>query len=136
MKQLIPMRRVFLEKMYSSAGIEVSSHLLKPMTHYLVHKNLPPIPILSHMNPIHIPKPSFPKIHFNIILPSTHIFRVVSSLQAFEQKFSGIVSRRECSRTLYSECCIGFHIKQRNLSDRNLSCWLGVNALFTGKETK
>jgi hypothetical protein len=36
-----------------------------------VHKSPPPIPILSQMNPIHIPKPDFPKIYFNVILPST-----------------------------------------------------------------
>jgi hypothetical protein len=29
----------------------------------------PPVPILSQMNPIHILKPYFHKIHLNIVLP-------------------------------------------------------------------
>jgi hypothetical protein len=33
--------------------------------------SLPPlVPILSHMNPVHILSPYFPKIHYNIIFPS------------------------------------------------------------------
>jgi hypothetical protein len=36
-----------------------------------VHKNLPRVPILRKMNPIHTLQPCFPKINFNIILKFT-----------------------------------------------------------------
>jgi len=45
--------------------------LYKLMVQCYVHKSLLLDPILSHMNPIHIPKPCFSEIYFNIILPFT-----------------------------------------------------------------
>jgi hypothetical protein len=64
-----------------SASQEITHLLWKP-------KGSPPqLPVMSQINPIHNLPPTFPNIHFNIILlsmPSS--FLVVSSLQAFQPK--------------------------------------------------
>jgi hypothetical protein len=56
----------------SRSSTQVISRLLqKPMALYRVHNSAPPVPNLSHLNPIHNLPPDFPMIHLNIILPST-----------------------------------------------------------------
>jgi hypothetical protein len=63
--------RVLLETNRFSASQEIPHILGSPKVHYHIHKRPPPIPILSQLDPVHNPRLYFPKIHLNIIFPST-----------------------------------------------------------------
>jgi hypothetical protein len=59
------------EAVHCAATQEILSILWNPKVHYRVEKSPPPVPILSHINPIHTIPPYLSKIHFNIVHPPT-----------------------------------------------------------------
>ena len=59
------------EAYWFAASQEISHISRNPKVHYCTHKRPPPVSILGHPNPVHIPTSHLLEIHPNIIHPST-----------------------------------------------------------------
>ena len=68
----------------SSASQEIPLILCNPKVHYRIHNCPPPVPILIHIDLLHVPTSNFLKIYLNIIFPS----RPGSSMWSVSPRFT------------------------------------------------
>ena len=69
----------------SSASQDIPHILCNLDSHYHNHKCLACVPILSQINPVHVPQSHFWKMYFNIILSYMLVLQVVSFHQVSHQ---------------------------------------------------
>jgi len=69
-----------------SANQEIPRLLWNPEAYYCVHKNLPLVPVLSHMYPVHIFPRCIFKIRSNLIILSTPINQLVRKCYIYFHK--------------------------------------------------
>jgi hypothetical protein len=69
--------------------------LCNPKVHYHVHKDLPLVTILGHKHPLHTLPRYFPKIHSNIIFPST-----TRSSKSNTKQFVLLRHKKVCIKTI------------------------------------
>jgi hypothetical protein len=68
------------------------SQSMEPKFHHRAHNSKAPVHILMQTNPIHTPKPDFPNVHFNTILPMPRIWQWLHSFKSSNQT----VARLHC----------------------------------------
>jgi hypothetical protein len=64
-----PWSRALLNKSPVSQLLRISHYLWSPKIYSFIHKNLPLVPILSQINPVHTTSAYLSKICFNILSP-------------------------------------------------------------------
>jgi hypothetical protein len=82
--RILEVTNSLLEKLtVPSASQEIPHILRNPKVHYRIHNSPPPVPILSHINPVHASISHFLKIHFSIILPSRDLVKCFVTFLSF-----------------------------------------------------